>query len=73
MSKSDIRKSRAVEWNAINHVSHSRSLVVPKLTNSYSGHGTKIRDDDYKEEEDGYDEALVPLDYQEKGMIRDDE
>eukprot|EP00977_Amphora_coffeiformis_P022297 scaffold10745_cov210-Amphora_coffeaeformis.AAC.4 len=40
----------------------------------YSGHGTKLRDDDWKEEEDGYDEALVPVDYQEgAGMIRDDD
>jgi hypothetical protein len=39
----------------------------------YSGHGAKIRDDDFGEEEDGYDESLVPLDYQKKGMIRDDD
>ncbi|CAB9509677.1 Metacaspase-1 [Seminavis robusta] len=39
----------------------------------YSGHGTKLRDDDDGEEADGYDEALVPLDYKEKGMIRDDD
>lgn len=39
----------------------------------YSGHGAKIRDDDYGEEEDGYDETLVPLDYRESGMIRDDD
>mmetsp|Transcript_2465 Transcript_2465/g.3628 ORF Transcript_2465/g.3628 Transcript_2465/m.3628 type:complete len:335 (+) Transcript_2465:81-1085(+) len=40
----------------------------------YSGHGTKIRDDDRNEEDDGYDEALVPLDYNEGGgMIRDDD
>jgi len=39
----------------------------------YSGHGTKLRDDDWGEEDDGYDEALVPLDYQDNGMIRDDD
>eukprot|EP00934_Nitzschia_sp_Nitz4_P002968 Nitzschia sp. Nitz4//scaffold26_size159584//111716//113050//NITZ4_002505-RA/size159584-snap-gene-0.46-mRNA-1//-1//CDS//3329545124//2958//frame0 len=38
----------------------------------YSGHGSKLRDDDFGEEEDGYDEVLVPLDYNESGMIRDD-
>jgi hypothetical protein len=38
----------------------------------YSGHGTKIRDDDYGEEDDGYDEALCPVDYKESGLIRDD-
>jgi len=38
----------------------------------YSGHGTKLRDDD-GDEDDGYDEALVPLDFKETGMIRDDD
>lgn len=40
----------------------------------YSGHGTKMKDDDHGEEADGYDEALVPLDFNEgAGMIRDDD
>ena len=40
----------------------------------YSGHGTKLKDDDRNEEADGYDEALVPLDFQDgAGMIRDDD
>ena len=38
----------------------------------YSGHGGKLRDDD-GDEKDGYDETLVPLDYQSKGQIRDDD
>lgn len=38
----------------------------------YSGHGTKLRDDD-GDEADGYDEALVPRDFQSNGMIRDDD
>mmetsp|Transcript_21111 Transcript_21111/g.36050 ORF Transcript_21111/g.36050 Transcript_21111/m.36050 type:complete len:294 (-) Transcript_21111:668-1549(-) len=38
----------------------------------YSGHGTKLRDDD-GDESDGYDEALVPRDFQTNGMIRDDD
>lgn len=38
----------------------------------YSGHGTKLRDDD-NDEADGYDEALCPRDYQSSGMIRDDD
>jgi len=38
----------------------------------YSGHGTKLRDDD-SDEADGYDEALVPRDFQSAGMIRDDD
>jgi len=38
----------------------------------YSGHGTKLRDDD-GDESDGYDEALVPRDFQTSGMILDDD
>ena len=38
----------------------------------YFGHGTKLRDDD-GDEADGYDEALVPRDYQDADMIRDDD
>lgn len=39
----------------------------------FVGHGAKIRDDDRGEEDDGYDETLVPIDYHENGMIRDDD
>ena len=38
----------------------------------YSGHGTKVRDQN-GDEEDGYDEAMVPLDFKRKGHILDDE
>lgn len=38
----------------------------------YSGHGGKVRDDDWGEEEDGYDETLIPVDYMNAGQIRDD-
>ncbi len=38
----------------------------------YSGHGSKIEDDN-NDEDDGYDEVLVPLDFQKEGMIRDDD
>jgi len=38
----------------------------------YSGHGGKVRDDD-GDEADGYDETLIPLDYQSAGQIRDDD
>ena len=38
----------------------------------YSGHGCKIRDDN-GDEADGFDEALVPVDYQTAGLIRDDD
>jgi hypothetical protein len=36
------------------------------------GHGTKVKDND-SDEEDGYDEALVPLDFNDVGMILDDD
>jgi metacaspase-1 len=39
----------------------------------YSGHGAQIHDDDFNEEPDGYDETLVPVDYNSAGMIRDDD
>lgn len=38
----------------------------------YSGHGSSVQDLD-GDEEDGKDEALVPLDYTTSGMIIDDE
>lgn len=38
----------------------------------YSGHGTSVKDTD-GDEVDGNDEALVPIDYYETGMIVDDE
>jgi len=38
----------------------------------YSGHGGKLRDDG-KDEADGYDETLIPLDYKTAGQIRDDD
>lgn len=38
----------------------------------YSGHGSKQKDDD-GDEEDGFDEVLVPLDFKTSGMIRDDD
>lgn len=42
-----------------------------KLYFHYSGHGTQILDIN-GDETDGYDECLVPLDYEEKGFITDD-
>lgn len=38
----------------------------------YSGHGGKVRDDN-GDEEDGYDETLIPVDYMSAGQIRDDD
>ena len=36
------------------------------------GHGGKLRDTN-GDEEDGYDETLVPLDFERRGQIRDDD
>jgi len=38
----------------------------------YSGHGCSIKDDE-REEADGRDEALCPVDYQKAGVLRDDD
>lgn len=38
----------------------------------YSGHGTRVKDTS-GDEEDGYDEAMVPIDYASSGMILDDD
>ena len=38
----------------------------------YSGHGGQLPDDN-GDEKDGYDETMVPLDYQTAGQIRDDD
>jgi len=37
----------------------------------YSGHGASIKDDN-GDEKDGRDETLIPIDYRQAGMIRDD-
>jgi hypothetical protein len=37
----------------------------------YSGHGTQVRDND-REEPDGKDEGIVPIDYNDSGIITDD-
>jgi hypothetical protein len=38
----------------------------------YSGHGTRVKDTSF-DESDGFDEALVPIDYATSGMILDDQ
>ena len=38
----------------------------------YSGHSVKVADNNV-DEADGYDQAFVPLDFQTKGIIRDDD
>ena len=44
---------------------------MAKIKNT--GHGGYVRDDDWGEEADGYDETLVPVDYATAGQIRDDD
>jgi len=57
--------------NALNDlVSQSRSGDVCFV--HYSGHGGKVKDKD-GDEDDGYDETLIPLDYKTAGQIVDDE
>lgn len=43
-----------------------------RLIIHYSGHGTQVRDDRRGDERDGYDEALVPVDWRSAGFITDD-
>lgn len=38
----------------------------------YSGHGGRVRDTS-GDEDDGYDETLIPVDFQRSGQITDDE
>ncbi len=38
----------------------------------YSGHGGRVADQD-GDEDDGYDETLIPVDFQRSGQIRDDD
>uniref|UniRef100_A0A7S1VWZ7 Peptidase C14 caspase domain-containing protein n=1 Tax=Grammatophora oceanica TaxID=210454 RepID=A0A7S1VWZ7_9STRA len=38
----------------------------------YSGHGGRLRDQD-GDEDDGYDETLIPVDFRQAGQIRDDD
>lgn len=51
-------------------VSQARSGDV--LAFHYSGHGTTLEDDD-GDERDGYDEAMVPIDFADGRFIRDDD
>ena len=46
--------------------------TVTEVFIQYSGHGTYVLDTS-QDEDDGHDECLVPLDYQEKGCISDDQ
>ena len=60
--------------NILNAYKHIVSVSQPgdSIFLHYSGHGTKVKDIN-GDEEDGYDEALCPLDFQTSGLILDDE
>jgi metacaspase-1 len=42
------------------------------LFTPFPGHGGRLKDDG-NDEDDGYDETLVPIDFQRNGQIRDDD
>jgi hypothetical protein len=50
----------------------NQSSRLSEIWFHYSGHGSQIRDTN-RDESDGLDEILVPMDYQQKGFIIDDE
>lgn len=50
----------------------SKNGLIDELYIHYSGHGTNIIDKD-KDEIDGKDECIVPLDYNKSGVITDDD
>ena len=57
--------------NALNDVINS-SMNYNEVLFHYSGHGTSTIDKN-NDESDGYDEAIVPLDYSQSGLILDDD
>lgn len=68
-----------VSFFDIHPTQHSPRLSMPSQLQLHSrthaiitGHGGRLRDDD-GDEADGYDETLVPLDYEQAGQIRDDD
>lgn len=70
--KTDIKPTRKNIENMLNTVlERVRRENITELFLSYSGHGTFVRDVD-GDENDGQDEALVPLDCNTHGVILDD-
>jgi hypothetical protein len=57
----------SINWLVSNNDENSRLFF------HYSGHGSNIVDQGVRDETDGRDETLVPLDYQQNGFIIDDE
>eukprot|EP00588_Corethron_pennatum_P014066 CAMPEP_0194279434 /NCGR_PEP_ID=MMETSP0169-20130528/13925_1 /TAXON_ID=218684 /ORGANISM="Corethron pennatum, Strain L29A3" /LENGTH=309 /DNA_ID=CAMNT_0039023855 /DNA_START=130 /DNA_END=1059 /DNA_ORIENTATION=- len=65
---SPTRHNITVAYQRIAEVSQSGDAVFCH----YSGHGGKLPDDN-GDEDDGYDETLIPVDYEHAGQMRDDE
>lgn len=59
----------------LNLAERSKAEALNEVFLHYSGHGTQVRDSlgVDRDEVDGKDEALVPCDHSEKGVISDDE
>jgi hypothetical protein len=68
-SKSTTASGILQEINDLAVECHKENIQVVWI--HFSGHGTRVRDWDH-DENDGYDEALVPSDYTKSGLISDD-
>jgi hypothetical protein len=62
----------AIERTLARAVRACNSGRCNRLIIHYSGHGTRVRDGRAGDERDGYDEALVPVDWRRAGFITDD-
>lgn len=74
MLRDDLSYNQPTKDNILNNL---KSLILEsnkldEIWVHYSGHGSRIIGDD-RNHEDGYDEVLVPIDYQTKGFIIDND
>jgi hypothetical protein len=74
MLRDDIPDSLPTRNNIINYLTNTinQSSNYDEIWIHYSGHGHRITDYS-NDENDGYDEVIVPCDYQTSGFIIDDE
>lgn len=73
MLRDDNKNILPTRNNIINHLTNviNESDKYEELWIHYSGHGSRIIDNNY-DENDGYDEVVVPCDYIQEGFITDD-
>jgi len=73
MLRDDNKNILPTRNNIINHLTNviNESHKYNELWIHYSGHGSRIIDNNY-DENDGYDEVVVPCDFQTEGFITDD-